>query len=57
LAHVVASLQSGETPVRVVCFGDSITGVYYHTGDRRAWCDMLGIALGKICPKAQIESA
>ncbi|MFH1266386.1 MAG: GDSL-type esterase/lipase family protein, partial [Planctomycetota bacterium] len=55
LAHVVASLQSGETAVRVVCFGDSITGVYYHTGGRRAWCDMLGIALGKIYPKAQVE--
>ena len=55
LADVVASLESGETAVRVVCFGDSITGVYYHTGGRRAWCDMLGIAIGKIYPKAQIQ--
>jgi lysophospholipase L1-like esterase len=39
----------------VVCFGDSITGVYYHTGGRRAWCDMLGIALKRIYPKAELQ--
>jgi len=55
LASVLASLENGDTAVRVVCFGDSITGVYYHTGGRRAWCDMLGIALGKAYPKAQIQ--
>jgi len=55
LANVLTSLGNGETAVRVVCFGDSITGVYYHTGGRRAWCDMLGIALGKTYPKAQIQ--
>jgi len=55
LAQVTASLERGATPARVVCFGDSITGVYYHTGGRRAWCDMLGIALAKVYPKAPIE--
>ena len=55
LAQVTALLESGETEVRVVCFGDSITGVYYHTGGRRAWCDMLGVALGKVYPKARIQ--
>lgn len=55
LANVSNSLESGEATVRAVCFGDSITGVYYHTGGRRAWCDMLGIALSKIYPKAQIQ--
>ena len=29
----------------VVCFGDSITGIYYHSGNRRAWPEMLKIAL------------
>ena len=29
-------LQAGKEPVRVVCLGDSVTGVYYHTGGRRA---------------------
>lgn len=47
-------LDTGR-PVKIVCFGDSITGVYYHTGGRRAWCDLLGIALKRIYPKAQIE--
>jgi len=37
-------MEAGQ-PVRIVCFGDSITGVYYHTGGRRAWCDLLGVAL------------
>jgi lysophospholipase L1-like esterase len=47
-------LDSGE-PTRVVCFGDSITGAYYHTGGRRAWCDMLGIALQSLYPRARVE--
>ncbi len=55
LAGVVVKLRSGGEPVRIVCFGDSVTGVYYHTGGRRAWTDMLGIALGQIYPKAQVE--
>ncbi|NQT13644.1 MAG: SGNH/GDSL hydrolase family protein [Planctomycetes bacterium] len=55
LAHVTTLLESGETVVPIVCFGDSITGVYYHTGGRRAWCDMLGIALGKAYPKAKVQ--
>ena len=56
LARFLTQVQNGDTAVRVVCFGDSITGVYYHTGGRRAWCDMLGIALGKIYPKARIRT-
>jgi len=48
-------LEAGQEPVRIVCFGDSVTGVYYHTGGRRAWTDMLGIALGKAYPKAKVE--
>ncbi len=41
--------------VRVVCFGDSVTGVYYHTGSRRAYTDMLGIALQQAAPQANIQ--
>lgn len=52
--RVSAKLAGGQ-PVKIVCFGDSITGVYYHTGGRRSWCDLLGIALTSIIPKAQIE--
>lgn len=47
-------LLSGE-PVKVVCFGDSVTGVYYHTGSRRAYTDMLGIALQRISGMANVE--
>ncbi len=40
--------------MKIVCFGDSITGIYYHTGGRRAWSHALGDALGIIYPKAQV---
>lgn len=55
LSGVIAKLQAGTEPVRVVCFGDSITGVYYHTGSQRAWTDLLGIALQKQWPAARLE--
>ncbi len=49
----MARLQSGE-PLKIVCFGDSVTGVYYHTGSRRAYTDMVGIALKKLYPESQL---
>jgi lysophospholipase L1-like esterase/RNase H-fold protein (predicted Holliday junction resolvase) len=55
VADVTTLLKSGETMVRVVCFGDSITGVYYHSGSQRAWCDMLGLGLQKAYPNAKIK--
>jgi lysophospholipase L1-like esterase len=55
LEAVVAQLRAGREPVRIVAFGDSITGVYYHTGGRRAWCDLLGIALKRVYPQARLE--
>ena len=54
LDDVTRRLSSGEV-TRIVCFGDSITGVYYHSGSQRAWCDMLGFALQKAFPKAKLE--
>ena len=50
-----AMMSAGKETVRIVCFGDSITGVYYHTGGRRAYCDMLEIALKKIYPRAKLK--
>lgn len=47
-------LEEGQS-VRIVCFGDSITGVYYHTGGRRAWCELLETALHRIYPNARVE--
>ncbi len=35
--------MDGET--RIVCLGDSVTGVYYHTGGQRAYPEMLELAL------------
>ncbi len=54
-AKTAELLPTGTGPCRIVCFGDSITGIYYHTGGRRAWCDMLGIALQRVYPKAKLE--
>ena len=47
-------LADAAEPVRVVCFGDSITGIYYHSGNRRAWPEMLKVALNRLYPKADV---
>ncbi|MCP4169914.1 MAG: DUF2920 family protein [Fuerstiella sp.] len=52
--EIAERLDSGQV-TRIVCFGDSITGAYYHTGGVRAWCDMLGLALQKANPRANIQ--
>lgn len=51
-ARTVAQLAEGGAPT-IVCFGDSITGAYYHTGSERAWTDMLGIALERLYPGSE----
>lgn len=48
-------LTTGREPVRIVCIGDSITGVYYHTGGLRAYPEMLEIALRRTYPQAQVS--
>ena len=50
-----ALLRSGAEDVRIVCFGDSITGVYYHTGGYRAWPELLQIALLRAYPGARLR--
>lgn len=52
--QIVRSLENGK-PVKIVCFGDSITGQYYHTGGRRAWTQALGQTLVELYPRAQLE--
>lgn len=55
-AELIHRLESGEgRPVKIVCFGDSVTGLYYHTGGVRAYTDFLGIALRRLYPQAKIE--
>ncbi len=53
---LINRLENGVgEPVKIVCFGDSVTGLYYHTGGLRTYTDMLGIALQQLCPKAKVE--
>ena len=47
-------LTEAKDPVRIICIGDSITGVYYHSGGMRAYPEMLQIALQKLHPKAKV---
>lgn len=49
-------LNLGQEPVNVVCFGDSVTGLYYHTGGRRAYTDLLLIALRRLYPSANVRT-
>jgi lysophospholipase L1-like esterase len=53
--RLAALLAAGEQPVKVVCIGDSITGVYYHTGGRRAYPEILEVALHRANPKARVQ--
>lgn len=46
-------LAAGE-PVTVVCLGDSVTGIYYHTGGLRAYPEMLQLALQTTYPQAHV---
>lgn len=55
LGTLRTQLAAGKEPVRIVAFGDSITGLYYHTGGQRAWCDLLGNALAQVFPAARLE--
>jgi lysophospholipase L1-like esterase len=49
-------LTSDSEPVNAVCFGDSVTGLYYHTGGRRAYTALLELALQRLCPQANITT-
>ncbi len=50
-----AVLDNHKRPVKVVCFGDSVTGVYYHTGGRRAYAKLVELGLSESYPRTQIE--
>jgi lysophospholipase L1-like esterase len=54
LPKVGGRLANGQ-PVKIVCLGDSVTGVYYHTGGRRAYPEMLPIAVRKVFPGADVS--
>ena len=48
-------LSAYDKETTIVCLGDSVTGVYYHTGGHRAWPEMLELALRQIHPGAAIH--
>ena len=48
-------LTDAKEPVRIVCIGDSITGVYYHSGGRRAYSEMLQLALQQLYPQTKLS--
>ena len=54
--NAATKLETGGEPVTVVCFGDSVTGLYYHSGGRRAYTDLLGIGLQQASPKARVKT-
>ena len=53
-ASIGIKLATGAS-VKIICFGDSVTGLYYHTGGRRTYADLLGDALRKAVPDANVE--
>lgn len=48
-------LVFNSAPIKIVCLGDSVTGVYYHTGGRRAYPELLETALRELYPKTDIK--
>ena len=48
-------LELNSSPATIVCLGDSVTGVYYHTGGRRAYPEMLELAIQTAYPDAKIK--
>ena len=47
-------LAFNEMPRTIVCLGDSVTGVYYHTGGRRAYPEILELGLRHLFPNTAI---
>lgn len=45
---------SSHDPVKIVCLGDSVTGIYYHTGGLRAYPEMIAVGLKLIDPDAHV---
>jgi lysophospholipase L1-like esterase/pimeloyl-ACP methyl ester carboxylesterase len=55
LRTATVSGLSGSEPLKIVCLGDSVTGVYYHTGGRRAWPELLQQVLQQALPTLAVE--
>jgi lysophospholipase L1-like esterase len=55
LLRIREVITSGGNEVRVVCFGDSVTGVYYHTGGRSAYPEVIRDALKTRHPESRVK--
>lgn len=55
LAAIRERLESGRGPVRIVCFGDSVTGLYYHSGGRRAYPELMEEILTRLYPGVDVS--
>ena len=47
-------LTFDDKPRTIVCLGDSVTGVYYHTGGWRAYPEMIEIGLRQLFPQGKV---
>jgi lysophospholipase L1-like esterase len=56
LLRIREVLASGEQPVRIVCFGDSVTGIYYHTGGRSSYPELIAAELKTRHPKTDVTA-
>ena len=54
-AYAAPVLSAFDKETTIVCLGDSVTGVYYHTGGHRAYPEMLELALRQAHPHAPIR--
>ena len=54
LLRIREVIASGEQPVRIVAFGDSVTGIYYHTGGRRAYAELMDETLATRHPNSEV---
>ena len=53
--HAAPVFTAFDKETTIVCLGDSVTGVYYHTGGHRAYPEMLELAFRQIQPDAPIR--
>ncbi len=54
-AVVSQPLIRADQTATIVCLGDSVTGVYYHTGGHRAYPEMLEIAIAKALRNTHVK--
>lgn len=54
-ARTPPALSTFDKDTTIVCLGDSVTGVYYHTGGYRAYPEMLELGLRKAHPTTSIR--